>query len=68
MGGYHNGIKQECACGLDSTAASSNNRIIDSFAFNYESAITSRGLSYLKSEIRYCLLNVGSEDLGTFFL
>lgn len=32
------------------------NRIIDSFAYNYESAITSGGLESLKDEVRYCYL------------
>lgn len=58
MAGYHSGIKQSLGHGeggcLGSEVTFWNNRIIDSFTYNYESAITSRGLEYLKSEVRYC--------------
>lgn len=42
--------------GLGSEATFWYNRIIDSFAYNYVSAITSRGLESLKGEVRYCYL------------
>ena len=38
---------------LGSEATFWNNRIINSFVYNYESTITSRELEYLKSKVRY---------------